>query len=146
MCTPLIPIADVIGPHRARQWEVAEQEIRERAAEQHSGRKAERQATREYLAAARKAGLARRHREKEQRMAEKTTRDPFGPWLNGFSYEQAFDGSTWKIKRGEDFEQAPATVVVKLRAEFERRYGALDVKVDGEFIHVRRLAPTKDRP
>jgi hypothetical protein len=75
-------------------------------------------------------------------MAEKTTRDPFGPWLNGFSYEQAFDGSIWKIKRGEDFDQSPATVAAKLRAEYERRFGALDVKVEGDVVHLRRIAPT----
>ena len=75
-------------------------------------------------------------------MAEKTTRDPFGPWLNGFSYEQAFDGSIWKLKRSEDFDQSPATIATKLRAEYERRFGVLDVKVEGDLVHVRRIAPT----
>lgn len=74
-------------------------------------------------------------------MAEKVTRDPFDPWINGFSYEQAFDGSTWKITRAEDFDQSPSTVAAKLRAEFERRYGALDLRVDGDSIHLRRIAP-----
>jgi hypothetical protein len=76
-------------------------------------------------------------------MAEKARRDPFEPWLNGFTWDMAFDGSTWTVTRGEDFEQATSTVVAKIRAEFERRYGALDIKVTGDSIHVRRIAPTR---
>jgi len=76
-------------------------------------------------------------------MAEKAKRDPFEPWLNGFTYDQAFDGGAWTLAKGEDFDQSPSTVASKLRAEFERRYGALDIKVDGDMIHVRRTAPAK---
>lgn len=76
-------------------------------------------------------------------MAEKAKRDPFEPWLNGFTYDQAYDGSSWTLTKGEDFDQAPTTVASKLRAEFERRYGALDVKVDGDLVHVRRTAPSR---
>jgi len=70
-------------------------------------------------------------------MAEKATRDPFEPWLNGFTYDQAFDGNSWTITRGEDYEQSTSTVASKLRAEFERRYGSLDIKTDADRIHVR---------
>jgi hypothetical protein len=74
-------------------------------------------------------------------MAEKAKRDPFEPWLNGFTYDQAFDGASWTLTKAEDFDQSPSTVAAKLRGEFERRYGSLDVKVEGDHIHVRRTAP-----
>lgn len=74
-------------------------------------------------------------------MAEKAKRDPFEPWLNGFNYDQAFDGSAWTLSKGEDFDQSPNTVAGKLRLEFERRYGSLDIKVEGDTVHVRRTAP-----
>lgn len=72
-------------------------------------------------------------------MAEKINRDPFTPWLNGFSYETAFDGAVWVLKRGEDFEHAPSTVAASLRDEYSRRYGRLDVKVDGDSVVIRRV-------
>jgi hypothetical protein len=76
-------------------------------------------------------------------MAEKAKRDPFEPWLNGFSYDQAYDGNSWTITKGEDFDQSPSTVAAKLRTEFERRYGALDLKVDGDRVHIRRTVPNR---
>lgn len=75
-------------------------------------------------------------------MAEKTKRDPFGPWMNGFSYDQAFDGSTWTLSKGEDFDQAASTVAAKIRDEYERRYGSLEIKIDGDSIYVRRVGPS----
>ncbi|MPZ66202.1 MAG: hypothetical protein GEU83_12035 [Pseudonocardiaceae bacterium] len=72
-------------------------------------------------------------------MAHKTERNPFAPFLNGFSYDQAFDGATWELKRGEDFEQAPSTVARKLQEEFERRYGELQIKAEGDTITVRHV-------
>lgn len=70
-------------------------------------------------------------------MAKKTEGEQFGPWLNGFSYDRAFDGTAWTIERGEDFHQAATTVAAKIRDEYERRFGALDLKVEGDTIHVR---------
>lgn len=72
-------------------------------------------------------------------MAHKTERNPFTPFLNGFSYDQAFDGGTWEIVKGEDFDLAPSTVVAALREECERRYGRLLVKVEAETVTVRRV-------
>lgn len=73
-------------------------------------------------------------------MAEKVTRDPFTPFLNGFNYDQAFDGSTWRLKKDEDFDQAPSTVAGKIRQEFERRYGELQIRQDGDTLTIRRVA------
>ena len=144
MCTYPIETVDVLGPHRAREWEIREHEVRARlTAEEAMRRRAERKALRRQFAQARQIGLVRRHREKEQRMAEKATRDPFEPWLNGFTYDQAYDGNTWILTKGEDFDQSPNTVAGKLRTEFERRYGALDVKVEGDRLQVRRTAPSR---
>lgn len=71
-------------------------------------------------------------------MAHKTERNPFTPFLNGFSFDQAFDGSTWELVKGEDFDKAPSTVAESLREEFQRRYGRLLVKVEGDRVTVRR--------
>jgi hypothetical protein len=76
-------------------------------------------------------------------MAEKSKRDPFEPWMNGFNYDQAFDGNTWTLTKGEDFDQSPSTVAAKLRSEYERRFGSLEIKVDGDAIYVRRIAATR---
>lgn len=76
-------------------------------------------------------------------MAEKAKRDPFEPWLNGFSYDQAYDGNSWTLTKGEDFDQSPSTVASKLRDEFARRYGAIDVKVEGDRVHVRCTVPKR---
>ena len=76
-------------------------------------------------------------------MAEKAKRDPFEPWLNGMTYDQALDGNVWTLTKGEDFDQSANTVAGKLRAEFERRFGALDLKVEGDVIHVRCTAPKR---
>jgi hypothetical protein len=76
-------------------------------------------------------------------MAHKTERNPFTPFLNGFSYDQAFDGSTWELVKGEDFDLAPSTVASSLREEFERRNGRLLIKVEGEKVTVRRAHGTE---
>jgi len=73
-------------------------------------------------------------------MAKKTDEDPFGPWLNGFGYDQAFNGDTWKLVRKQDFELSASTIAGKLRDEYERRFGSLEVKVDGDTVWVRRLS------
>lgn len=72
-------------------------------------------------------------------MAHKTERNPFTPFLNGFAFDQAFDGSTWELKKGEDFELASSTVAAALRDEYERCYGRLMVKVETDVITVRRV-------
>lgn len=64
-------------------------------------------------------------------------RDPFGPWKNGISYDQVFDGSTWELARGHDFDLAASTLAAKLREEHARRFGRLDVIVEGEHVYVR---------
>jgi hypothetical protein len=96
------------------------------------------------MAAARAVGLARRHEQKWRHiMAEKSRRDPFGPWLNGFGFEQAFDGNVWTLRKGEDFDAAPSTIAAKLREEFERRVGRLDVRVEGDAVHVKCTMPER---
>lgn len=72
-------------------------------------------------------------------MAEKIDQDPFSPFLNGFTYDQAFDGNTWVLKRRQDFDQSPGTVARKIREEHDRRYGSLSVKDEGETVIVRRV-------
>ncbi len=78
-------------------------------------------------------------------MAKKTDEDPFGPWLNGFSYDQAFNGDTWKLAKNQDFTLSASTIGAKLREEYERRFGSLEVKVDGDAVYVRRLSTSADR-
>jgi hypothetical protein len=72
-------------------------------------------------------------------MAHETDRDIFGPWQNGFGYDQAFNGKTWEIRRGHDFEQASSTIAAKLREEHARRFGRLDVVIDGDRVYVRAV-------
>jgi hypothetical protein len=76
-------------------------------------------------------------------MAKKTGGEQFGPWLNGFTYDKAFDGTAWTLERGEDFRQTAGTVAAKVREEFERQFGALDVKVEGDTLHIRAVAPPR---
>jgi len=70
-------------------------------------------------------------------MARNPDRDPFGPWMNGFTWDMAFDGRTWELCKGEDFDNAPGTVVGKVRDEAAKRFGRLDVHVDGDRVFVR---------
>lgn len=78
-------------------------------------------------------------------MAQKAKRDPFQPFTNGFNYDQAFDGDAWTLTKGEDFTLAPQTIATYLRQEFERRYGSLEIKVEGDDVHVMRVVPASDR-
>jgi hypothetical protein len=100
-------------------------------------RKARDRQLRQQFKAARDIGLGRRHRNKEKNMEAKATRDPFGPFLNGFTFDQAYDGNTWIIKKGEHFADTPAVIASKLREEHERRVGRLEVKYEGDTVHVR---------
>lgn len=75
-------------------------------------------------------------------MAQRAKRDPFGPFVNGFNFDQAFDGDVWTLNKDEDFTLAPSTIAMRLREEYERRYGSLELKVDGDSVHVRRVVPT----
>lgn len=63
------------------------------------------------------------------------------PFINGFNYELAFNGSTWEIAEGEDFTLAASTVAGHLRAEHERRFGRFEVKQDGKKLTLRRILP-----
>lgn len=76
-------------------------------------------------------------------MAEKVERNPFTPFLNGFNYDQAFDGGIWRLVKGEDYEQAPSTVAAKIRQEFEHRYGELQIRQDGDVLTIRRVPGTR---
>ena len=51
-----------------------------------------------------------------------------GLWLNGFGFDQAFDGTWWEIRRGQDYTIATSTIGAHLRDEFRRRYGHLLVE------------------
>lgn len=70
-------------------------------------------------------------------MARNPDRDPFAPWLNGFTYDMAFDGRTWELRKGEDFDQAASTVVGKLRDEHARRFGQLEIRTDGDSVFMK---------
>lgn len=94
---------------------------------------------RRQFAAARRAGLARRHQQKEQHVAQQNTRSPDDPFINGFGYDQAFNGGSWTISRGQDFNLPPSRMAAALRDEFEHRYGALRIRVDGDKIHLRAI-------
>lgn len=70
-------------------------------------------------------------------MAKKTDEDPFGPWINGFTFDTAFNGDTWKLQKNQDFTQAPSTIAAKLRDEYERRFGGIEIRTEGDTVWVR---------
>lgn len=78
-------------------------------------------------------------------MARKVERNPFTPFLNGFSFDQAFDGSVWELARGEDFAKSGSTVAKALREEYERRYGSLVLRQDGDTVTVQRVLGSSEQ-
>jgi len=79
-------------------------------------------------------------------MASKIERNVFGPFINGFSFEQAFDGNIWELRRGEDFTNKAGTVANALRDEYYRRYGRIEVKAVGDDkVVVQRVLGAIDR-
>lgn len=77
-------------------------------------------------------------------MAEKVepNRNPFGPFTNGFGYDQAFDGCIWRLRRGEDFDKAAGTVAAEIRDEHRLRFGHLEIKVDDDTVIVQHVSGT----
>jgi len=71
-------------------------------------------------------------------MAKRLNHDPFTD-LKNMSYGQLFDGSTWSLAKGEDFDLAPSTVVAKIRDAWHREYGELQIKADGDTVYVRHV-------
>lgn len=72
-------------------------------------------------------------------MAKAIDWSPFGPWRGTLAWDQLFDGRVWEIRKGEDFDLAAETVARQVRDEFERLYGKLLVKVDGDVVRVQRV-------
>lgn len=65
---------------------------------------------------------------------------PFGPWNgSGITWTELFNGHAWEIKRGEDYDLATSTVAAHIRAEYQRLYGGLNIKEDGDTIRVERV-------
>jgi hypothetical protein len=77
-------------------------------------------------------------------MAKAIDWDPFGPWKDGLSWGQLFDGRVWEIRKGEDFDLAASTAAEQIRDEFARVYGRLLVKVDGDIVRVQRVPGIRD--
>jgi hypothetical protein len=71
-------------------------------------------------------------------MAKKVDYDPFGE-LESVSYSQLFDGSTWALMKGDDYQLATSTIVTKIREAHERQFGELRLKVDGDIVYVRHI-------
>lgn len=74
-------------------------------------------------------------------MARNPDKDPFGPWLNGLTWDQAFNGQVWALTKDEDFDLAPKTIVAYIHDEFDKRIGRLDVRSDGDHVYVRVVRP-----
>lgn len=71
-------------------------------------------------------------------MAKKLDYDPFGE-LESVSYGQLFDGSTWALLKGEDFQLATSTIAQKVREAWHRQFGELQIKIEGDFVYVRHI-------
>jgi hypothetical protein len=67
------------------------------------------------------------------------------PFINGFTYDDAFSGDGWELVKGKDFTLAPTTVVVKIREEFARRFGELLIEVEGDYVRVSVTLPSSAR-
>ncbi len=78
-------------------------------------------------------------------MAKAIDWNPFGPWSGTLAWSQLFDGRVWEVRKGEDFDLAPATVAEHIRTEFMRLYGGLQVKVDGDCVRVQRVPGINDK-
>lgn len=72
-------------------------------------------------------------------MAKAIDWSPFGPWRNNLAWDQLFDGRVWEISKGEDFDLAAETVARQIREEFDRLYGKLLIKVDGDVVRIQRV-------
>jgi hypothetical protein len=76
-------------------------------------------------------------------MAREARHDPTEPWLNGFSYDQAFNGRGWDIVERVDADLSAWTIAERMQREYDRRYGKLIVKVKGDTVYVRRVLPSE---
>lgn len=72
-------------------------------------------------------------------MAKAIDWSPFGPWRGVLAWEQLFDGRVWEICKGEDFDLAAETIARQIREEFDRVYGKLQIKVDGDIVRIQRV-------
>lgn len=77
-------------------------------------------------------------------MAKAIDWNPFGPWSGTLAWSQLFDGRVWEIRKGEDFDVSPETVVRQIRTEHARQYGELFIKVDGDVVRVQRVPGVGD--
>lgn len=66
------------------------------------------------------------------------------PFRNGFTYDQAFNGEWWEIRRGEDFDMSVSGIAQRIRREYRQLYGHLEVKeLDDYRLRVRRIPPER---
>lgn len=72
-------------------------------------------------------------------MAKAIDWSPFGPWRGNLAWDQLFDGRVWEISKGEDFDLAAETIARQIRDEFDRLYGKLLIKVDGDVVRIQRV-------
>ena len=72
-------------------------------------------------------------------MAKAIDWSPFGPWRGVLAWEQLFDGRVWEIRKGEDFDLSAETIARQIREEFDRVYGKLQIKVDGDVVRIQRV-------
>lgn len=63
-------------------------------------------------------------------------RDPFSPFTNGATWDQVFDGNTWRLDSA-DYNGAASTLQQKARDEYTRRNGELKVTVQDDVVFIK---------
>ena len=68
-------------------------------------------------------------------MGKQVTFDPFSDLPP--NADDWFNGGTWELTKGDDFNIAPETMRTKVRDRWHRKYGELNVAIDGPHVYIR---------